>query len=447
MVKTLRLTGGPSRSALLSSRWWRHCALIAVAAAWSATAAHAQVVLLTLGHAYGGATGAIDVGTSVVHRQEGEFVDAGETRAWLGVRPFYYNRAMIDLHLDCARAADVVRAGEEITITAYGTRVAPMFFANLPACVTRQSVALGILPVGRYRVQSRVVLADGTSLPGDEISIEVLPLAGRCNARPQAMYTVAVQPAPPQTAEAFTTRLATDAALAAALDHPTVVAAPGWTSPGYVALRYAPLRDPATVIDLVNRTGEVASFERLDVPDWVTCDWWMSSTAAARSMVEFYREVDDRYFYTGDPREIAAIEAGAVGPGWARTGRSFSVAGEVSCAAERNLGVVYRFTGVPGVGPDTHFFTHDRGECHAVATSGRWQFEGVAFWAQPVLPGGICGSDVTQVGGHANVPLRRLWRPFGPSTHRFTTDPAVVAQMTARGWVDEGATMCVIERR
>ena len=43
-----------------------------------------------------------------------------------------------------------------------------------------------------------------------------------------------------------------------------------------------------------------------------------------------------------------------------------------------------------------------------------------------------------------NVPLYRVWRPFGDSNHRLTTDRAVVAQMVAQGWVDEGPAMCVL---
>jgi hypothetical protein len=42
------------------------------------------------------------------------------------------------------------------------------------------------------------------------------------------------------------------------------------------------------------------------------------------------------------------------------------------------------------------------------------------------------------------VPLYRVWRPFGDSNHRFTTDRAVVATMVAQGWVDEGPAMCVL---
>jgi hypothetical protein len=39
--------------------------------------------------------------------------------------------------------------------------------------------------------------------------------------------------------------------------------------------------------------------------------------------VEFFHAGLDHFFYTGDAGEIAVIEAGNVGPGWARTGKFF----------------------------------------------------------------------------------------------------------------------------
>jgi hypothetical protein len=36
----------------------------------------------------------------------------------------------------------------------------------------------------------------------------------------------------------------------------------------------------------------------------------------------------------------------------------------------------------------------------------------------------------------------RVWKPFGDSNHRFTTDRAVVDEMIAQGCIDEGPAMC-----
>jgi len=45
------------------------------------------------------------------------------------------------------------------------------------------------------------------------------------------------------------------------------------------------------------------------------------------SVVEFHNRFLDHYFLTADPAEIAAIEAGAAGPGWQRTGFGLSAWG------------------------------------------------------------------------------------------------------------------------
>jgi hypothetical protein len=96
-------------------------------------------------------------------------------------------------------------------------------------------------------------------------------------------------------------------------------------------------------------------------------------------------------------------------------------------------GQAYRFFGKPGIGPTSHVFTIDRNECRQVEQSGAWLFEGTIFRATPSDSQGRCSV-------YDEMPL---WKAFGDSNHRFTTDRAVVAEMTAKGWVDEGVAMCV----
>jgi len=62
------------------------------------------------------------------------------------------------------------------------------------------------------------------------------------------------------------------------------------------------------------------------------------------------------------------------------------------------------------------------------------------MWATPVAADGTCPAPYAQT----RVPLYRFWRPFGDSNHRFTTDRGVVSAMIAKGWIDEGAAMCVL---
>ena len=47
------------------------------------------------------------------------------------------------------------------------------------------------------------------------------------------------------------------------------------------------------------------------------------------------------------------------------------------------------------------------------------------------------------MSGPGEIPLYRVWKPIGESNHRFTTERAVVKEMQAKGWVDEGIAMCV----
>ena len=155
-----------------------------------------------------------------------------------------------------------------------------------------------------------------------------------------------------------------------------------------------------------------------------------------RRVIEFYNTRLDHYFYTPDAAEIAAIEAGSVGPDWVRTGEGFYADVQPGCKFAVDT-PVYRFAGIPGTGRSSHFFTRDCAECSLVDKSGKWSFEGLPFWAAPVSSDGGCAA------APASVALLRLWRPFGDSSHRFTTHPAIAAEMVAKGWVDEGPAMCL----
>jgi hypothetical protein len=160
------------------------------------------------------------------------------------------------------------------------------------------------------------------------------------------------------------------------------------------------------------------------------------------ALVEYFNEGLDHYFYTGDHEEMAAIDAGRVGPGWTRTGKSFDAVRQPGCPFAAGQSVVYRFYGIPGSGPNSHFFTRDRVECSLVHKSSKWSFEGVAFWASEPFMNGTC--EPLPSLGRPRVPLFRAWRPFGDSNHRFSTDRTVIDEMVAKGWVDEGAAMCVL---
>src|SRR5262245_19015932 len=86
------------------------------------------------------------------------------------------------------------------------------------------------------------------------------------------------------------------------------------------------------------------------------------------TLIEFYHAGLDHYFYSADLIEIAAIDAGKVGP-WSRTGLSFIGVRHPGGVPTSSDTAVYRFSGIPGKGPNSHFFTRDRAECHAIDKS------------------------------------------------------------------------------
>ena len=79
--------------------------------------------------------------------------------------------------------------------------------------------------------------------------------------------------------------------------------------------------------------------------------------AFAADVVEFYNAPLDNYFITADPAEAKAIDNGAAGPGWKRTGDTFGAGGNTA---------VCRFYGSQTPGPNSHFYTVSAAECAAL---------------------------------------------------------------------------------
>ena len=158
------------------------------------------------------------------------------------------------------------------------------------------------------------------------------------------------------------------------------------------------------------------------------------------SMVEYRNARLDHYFMTPDAAEQAAIDRGDVGPDWQRTGETFPVVVGPGCpqAVDGGFHPVYRFAGIPGRGPDSHFFTATQRECAVVRDRADWGwgFEGAPFWAEEPRDG-ACAAF--------RRPLFRVYNAGrgGTPNHRYTTDPAVVTGMVAQGWIDEGVAMCL----
>jgi len=167
------------------------------------------------------------------------------------------------------------------------------------------------------------------------------------------------------------------------------------------------------------------------------------------TVTEFYHRDLDHYFMTASAEEAAGIDAGAAGPGWARTGQAFtawSVLGNPVAGMQ-----LCRFYGSMAPGPNSHFFTLSTGECSRLmdlqartpASEPRWNFEGYAFAAVPPA------ADDAAPCPEATVPVFRAYNGGfergEDSNHRYVTDRTLLGPLVARGWVDEGVVFCVAE--
>lgn len=88
----------------------------------------------------------------------------------------------------------------------------------------------------------------------------------------------------------------------------------------------------------------------------------------------------------------------------------------------------------PAAGLDPHFYSAAEDECDAVKQKfpDAWIFEGSDVF-QMVFPDRTTGSCPD-----GTVPVYRLFNQRTDVNHRYTTDPAVQAQMIAKGYVPEG---------
>jgi hypothetical protein len=161
-------------------------------------------------------------------------------------------------------------------------------------------------------------------------------------------------------------------------------------------------------------------------------------------VVEYHHPLLNHYFMTQNAAEVMALDAG-VRAGWQRTGQSLLAyrPGQTNF----QLTAVQRFYGLPSAGLDTHFFTIDFADQFALAygpLSSAWVLEtDNAFEIGRPDQDGNCPAG--------QIPVYRLWNQRVDSNHRYTTDPAIKAQMIAKGYVAEGygpdvVDMCALVR-
>jgi len=153
----------------------------------------------------------------------------------------------------------------------------------------------------------------------------------------------------------------------------------------------------------------------------------------AQTAIEYYNARLDHYFMTSIPVEVQVLDTQAI-PGWQRTGYAFNVysldagAGVAAC----------RFFGVPGVGPDSHFFSILPNECADVMRNPLWMFEGLVFAVDAPDGSGGCPAD--------RVPVVRMYNngKGGQANHRYLTSHVEIAGMLTEGWIIEGTVFCAL---
>jgi len=330
--------------------------------------------------------------------------------------------------IDCTIAPAVAIAERTVTITVrrldrnapYGT------------CPSEVMVPIGELARGAWRVELRVLDTFGAGVVETAyVETRIHAPDSTCGRYPMSRAVVEVRHRT-LDGQRLRDRIASDPVFAARVGSPFDVMLILALDPTVAMLRYDWLDNPHDKRALLERTGE---FDRLHAYDGGVCLATPPPDLFA-SMIEYRHAVLDHYFYTANPSEITGLDDGTGARGWTRTGRSFRVLREPGCPYVRHEQAAYRFFGKPGVGPSSHVFTVDREECRIVADSGAWLYESVPFWATPPDSTGGCGRP-------GEIPLYRVWKSFGDSNHRFTTERAVVEEMTGKGWVDEGIAMCV----
>jgi len=155
-----------------------------------------------------------------------------------------------------------------------------------------------------------------------------------------------------------------------------------------------------------------------------------SQTADA---VEYYYSAWNFYFMTSFTSEINALDGGAFGGAWQRTGQTFKVWPQTNPSAVE----VCRFFSTAIFAPkSSHVYTPFASECDFIKTNpadvAAWQFENIAFYIQLADANGMCGAGT--------IPLYRAFNQGmgGAPNHRYMTSLTILNQMIAAGWTFEG---------
>jgi len=173
------------------------------------------------------------------------------------------------------------------------------------------------------------------------------------------------------------------------------------------------------------------------VADWVTAPDTVTigppppppPTAPATALaVEYFNAAWGFYFMTAFATEINALDGGAFGGAWQRTGESFTVWPQPTLGSAATC----RFFSDVFAPRSTHVYTPFVSECDALKASSAWSYEGIAFYLQLVDANGFCAAGT--------MALYRLYNNGmgGAPNHRYTTSLSILNDMVAAGWAFEG---------
>ncbi|MEO7760826.1 MAG: peptidoglycan DD-metalloendopeptidase family protein [Casimicrobiaceae bacterium] len=170
-------------------------------------------------------------------------------------------------------------------------------------------------------------------------------------------------------------------------------------------------------------------------------------TPLLTTVVDFYNSKLDHFFRTANPAEAAAVDSGASGADWLRTGDDFvALAGT---ASRYGANAVCRFYGSILPGPNSHFYTGSMDECSALnqlqsqlpSSAPRWNYEEVSFSAFAPI-NGVCPQQ-------APHPIYRLYDnrfAQNDSNHRYASRSSAYYQQAGAGWLKEGVALCAVSK-
>jgi hypothetical protein len=148
--------------------------------------------------------------------------------------------------------------------------------------------------------------------------------------------------------------------------------------------------------------------------------------------VEYYHAGWNMYFVTALPDEIAALDGGAFGGAWTRTGQQFNVYALEGAPASSSM--VSRFFSTMFAPKSAHVYVASAVEYDALVsgTIAGWELEGPVFSAPLPASDGTCPEGT--------IPVYRLYNDGmgGAPNQRLITDANEFAQALTAGWIPEG---------